>query len=946
MKECPYGEKCYRKNPIHFGEFSHAHLDAIYEKGNGGGDYDIPDKYSSELIHTQLKLLEKVLPKPATGKAKESSAAVPQAHRNAPSTSDTASSSSFNSHASTSSAAARDTSNLAKKQKLAERNISGLHSRRRGEGRNGKEAGACRSLQYVPHGHHGLEAHAPGAAERDPSRRYSTKAWARSRAASKSIFMVDIGWLLGHYYFAGILDKPLLVLYGDESPELLGIGKFKPQVTAIGVKMPTPFATSHTKMMLLGYADGSMRVVISTANLYEDDWHNRTQGLWISPLLPALSEDADTAAGESLTGFRQDLMLYLVEYKISQLQPWIARIRKSDFSAINVFFVGSVPGGHREGSVRGHPWGHARLGSLLAKHATPIDDRIPVVCQSSSIGSLGANVQAWIQQDFVNSLRKDSSPGGKLRQMPPFKMIYPSFNNVSGSHDGMIGGGCLPYGKNTNDKQPWLKAHLQQWKSSDRHRSRAMPHIKTYSRYNLTDQSIYWFVLTSANLSKAAWVDAIYEKGNGGGDYDIPDKYSSELIHTQLKLLEKVLPKPATGKAKESSAAVPQAHRNAPSTSDTASSSSFNSHASTSSAAARDTSNLAKKQKLAERNIRDYIPVVVEKGGMAKKLERAAPYNMFLTAITDSKPTHQEPLSVTLQEILDESLGEIESSVQINFMVDIGWLLGHYYFAGILDKPLLVLYGDESPELLGIGKFKPQVTAIGVKMPTPFATSHTKMMLLGYADGSMRVVISTANLYEDDWHNRTQGLWISPLLPALSEDADTAAGESLTGFRQDLMLYLVEYKISQLQPWIARIRKSDFSAINVFFVGSVPGGHREGSVRGHPWGHARLGSLLAKHATPIDDRIPVVCQSSSIGSLGANVQAWIQQDFVNSLRKDSSPGGKLRQMPPFKMIYPSFNNVSGSHDGMIGGGCLPSGSPQIVIARGPCHTSRLIRAII
>ncbi|KAH8373878.1 hypothetical protein KR009_008584, partial [Drosophila setifemur] len=98
--------------------------------------------------------------------------------------------------------------------------------------------------------------------------------------------------------------------------------------------------------------------------------------------LPALPEGADTGAGESQTGFKQDLMLYLVEYKISQLQPWIARIRSSDFSAINVFFLGSVPGGHRESSVRGHPWGHARLGGLLAKHATPIDDRIPVICQS------------------------------------------------------------------------------------------------------------------------------------------------------------------------------------------------------------------------------------------------------------------------------------------------------------------------------------------------------------------------------------------------------------------------------------------------------------------------------------------------------------------------------------------------------------------------------------
>lgn len=37
-----------------------------------------------------------------------------------------------------------------------------------------------------------------------------------------------------------------------------------------------------------------------------------------------------------------------------------------------------------------------------------------------------------------------------------------------------------------------------------------------------------------------------------------------------------------------------------------------------------------------------------------------------------------------LAELLDTSLGVIESSVQMNFMVDIGWLLGHYYFAGCL----------------------------------------------------------------------------------------------------------------------------------------------------------------------------------------------------------------------------------------------------------------------
>lgn len=51
------------------------------------------------------------------------------------------------------------------------------------------------------------------------------------------------------------------------------------------------------------------------------------------------------------------------------------------------------------------------------------------------------------------------------------------------------------------------------------------------------------------------------------------------------------------------------------------------------------------------RDIHQYISVVNPKGQMQKKLDQAAPYNFFLTTITDSKPTHQEPLSITFQGI-------------------------------------------------------------------------------------------------------------------------------------------------------------------------------------------------------------------------------------------------------------------------------------------------------
>lgn len=174
------------------------------------------------------------------------------------------------------------------------------------------------------------------------------------------------------------------------------------------------------------------------------------------------------------------------------------------FSLKRVFFIGSVHGNHREDLNGNYPWGHPKVGNILSRHSTVINDRIPLVCQSSSIGFLGPNVGAWIESNILASMRKDTCKTG-IRRLPPFKMIYPSLENVRNSHDGMLGGGCLPYSKATNDRQFWLKDYLYQWKSSVLFRSQAMPHIKSYTRYNLNDQNIYWFLLTSANLSKAAW---------------------------------------------------------------------------------------------------------------------------------------------------------------------------------------------------------------------------------------------------------------------------------------------------------------------------------------------------------------------------------------------------------------------------------------------------------
>lgn len=61
-----------------------------------------------------------------------------------------------------------------------------------------------------------------------------------------------------------------------------------------------------------------------------------------------------------------------------------------------------------------------------------------------------------------------------------------------------------------NVEKAFLKKFWAKWKAGHSGRCHAMPHIKTFTRYN--GQNIAWFLLTSANLSKAAW--GTLQKGN------------------------------------------------------------------------------------------------------------------------------------------------------------------------------------------------------------------------------------------------------------------------------------------------------------------------------------------------------------------------------------------------------------------------------------------------
>ncbi|XP_018338249.1 PREDICTED: probable tyrosyl-DNA phosphodiesterase, partial [Trachymyrmex septentrionalis] len=237
-----------------------------------------------------------------------------------------------------------------------------------------------------------------------------------------------------------------------------------------------------------------------------------------------------------------------------------------------------------------------------------------------------------------------------------------------------------------------------------------------------------------------------------------------------------------------------------------------------------------------------YSVRVVKPGKFAMKYASSAPYHLFFTRIENSKETYNQQFSITFSEILDRSLGEIVKSLHLNFMVDATWLCLQYLLAG-QRTDMTILYGER----LDHEKLSNNITMIEVDMPMKFGCHHTNIMILQYKDNGIRVIVSTANLYFEDWENRTQGLWISPHLPRLPESANPSDGESPTGFKKDLERYLSKYKQPALTQWIRAVRKANFSEVSVFLLASVPGIHKPGEA--NFWGYKKLAYILSRYVT-------------------------------------------------------------------------------------------------
>ncbi|KAJ3211860.1 tyrosyl-DNA phosphodiesterase 1 [Entophlyctis luteolus] len=280
------------------------------------------------------------------------------------------------------------------------------------------------------------------------------------------------------------------------------------------------FGTHHSKMMILFYADTRAHIVIHTANLVERDWGQKSQMCWVSSLLQhkEISKDNPQKRSPSTSNpqFEQDFMAYLGAYG-KELEPLRKRLQEFDLTQERAQIIASVPGRHK-GPTDLCKWGHKKLGQTLAKTIVRDDSetkgsQMTVVCQFSSIGSLGKD-DSWLIGEFANSLcphrlgrglltaNQKNGSAGRMK----IALIYPTWTQVRDSLQGWSAGNSIPFSNDNWLKQKdYMRPLLRKWVSKNAGREFAMPHVKTFALLNEQTKDISWILVTSHNLSKAAW---------------------------------------------------------------------------------------------------------------------------------------------------------------------------------------------------------------------------------------------------------------------------------------------------------------------------------------------------------------------------------------------------------------------------------------------------------
>ncbi|KAB1201338.1 Tyrosyl-DNA phosphodiesterase 1 [Morella rubra] len=282
-----------------------------------------------------------------------------------------------------------------------------------------------------------------------------------------SNYMVDLDWLLPDR------QKPVDKLVKNKPANWI---LHKPP-------LPISFGTHHSKAMLLVYPRG-VRIIVHTANLIYVDWNNKSQGLWMQDF-PWKDPNFPSKA----CGFENDLIDYLCALKwpeFSVILPGLGNFkvnptffRKFDYSNAAVRLIASVPGYHMGTNLK--KWGHMKLRTVLQECTFDKEFKSsPLAYQFSSLGSLDEKWLAELASSMSAGFTEDKTALGLGEPC----IIWPTVEDVRCSLEGYAAGNAIP-SPLKNVEKGFLKKYWAKWKAS--HTGRC------------------WLLLTSSNLSKAAW---------------------------------------------------------------------------------------------------------------------------------------------------------------------------------------------------------------------------------------------------------------------------------------------------------------------------------------------------------------------------------------------------------------------------------------------------------
>jgi hypothetical protein len=311
----------------------------------------------------------------------------------------------------------------------------------------------------------------------------------------------ELPWLLDTFPVLNTIP----VFFGHGSQSMASPAAFAgyPSIRPHFPKLPR-FGTNHGKILLVFLPDNVVRVCISTSNLVDADYCAKMQMLWAQefPCYPASHSSSHTLSAESssVNPFAENSFgWFLYDYVSKLFHPMSERndqfkhlvldhLARTDFSDAAVDLVTSVPGTYKKEEMK-------RYGLMRIKDLLPATDKHSTLwCSCSSIGSLS---EPWI----TNQLSRSFAGSRDMRLIwPTEKTVRTSFFEEEGADHLWL------YDRNC---KPFLVSRMCEF---ELYEPNLLSHAKFYTRLGEksgSSHALEFLCVTSANLSKAAWGEAI-----------------------------------------------------------------------------------------------------------------------------------------------------------------------------------------------------------------------------------------------------------------------------------------------------------------------------------------------------------------------------------------------------------------------------------------------------